>query len=61
VPPRDPKALADALRTLLADPAASDSMGRNASAMAAQRFGVDAINTQTLAIYDELLAECVRS
>ena len=56
VPPADPRALADALRALLADPerrAALVAAGRER----AQRFGLDAMLTGYEAVYAELLGE----
>jgi glycosyltransferase involved in cell wall biosynthesis len=54
VPPGDPDALHDALRTLLADPAARERLAAGARAAAAERFGWDAIARSHLELYRAL-------
>ncbi|MDX1486092.1 MAG: glycosyltransferase family 4 protein [Alphaproteobacteria bacterium] len=57
VPPRDPAALADAIERLAGDAALRQRMGAAGRRLAETRFGADAINDQTIAIYRELLAD----
>ena len=57
VPPGDPGALHDALRALLADPAARERLAAGARAAAAERFGWDAIARRHLELYRALVAE----
>jgi glycosyltransferase involved in cell wall biosynthesis len=54
VPPRDPSALADALRALLADPARRRELGAAGARRAAERYGFDRIATATRAVYREV-------
>lgn len=56
VPPRDPQALADALRSLLDDPARRQAMGARGRVRAEQEFALEGIIQQTLTIYGEALA-----
>ncbi len=56
VPPDEPAALADALNNLLADPARADAMGRAGRARLAERFSVDRMIRETLAVYEAVLA-----
>lgn len=56
VPPRDPTALATALRRLLEDDALRESMGRAGRERALCRFGIDAVLEATLALYGGLLS-----
>jgi glycosyltransferase involved in cell wall biosynthesis len=51
VPPRDARALADALRKLLLDPVLRQRMGDRGRARAEQEFGADQVIAQTLALY----------
>jgi glycosyltransferase involved in cell wall biosynthesis len=57
VPPRDVQALADALRRLLDDPALRARLGAAGRQRAEAEFGERAIAAQTLAVYQELLAQ----
>jgi starch synthase len=54
VPPDDPQALADALNTLVADPALAAAMGEAGRRRAVAEFGWPAIAAQTVALYREL-------
>ena len=55
VPPRDPKALRDALSELLRDESMRTRLGRNARQWVRSEFSIEAMSTQTLAVYRELL------
>ena len=55
VPPRDPAALAVALRTLLDDAALRARLGEGGRARAARLFSVDAMASATLELYRSLL------
>lgn len=57
VPARDPVALADALQQLLNDPELRCRMGQRGREMAVSEFSEERVNTQTLAVYRELLSE----
>jgi glycosyltransferase involved in cell wall biosynthesis len=54
VPPENPTELAEALRVLLADPAAREELADAAAAAAAGPYSWDAVAAQTLALYGEL-------
>jgi glycosyltransferase involved in cell wall biosynthesis len=56
VPPRDPAALAAALRELLADPERRAQFGRAGRERAERRFGFDRIAAATLAVYEDVVA-----
>lgn len=56
VPPDDPSALADAIASLLADPARARELGRRGRAFALERFTV----ARTVDDLDALYAECAR-
>ncbi len=56
VPAGDAGALADALRTLLADDELRTRLGAQARQRARARFSVDRMATDTLAVYEEVLA-----
>jgi glycosyltransferase involved in cell wall biosynthesis len=56
VPPDDPSALADALRELLADPAAREELSRRARAAAEGPYSWQRIAGRTLELYGELVA-----
>jgi glycosyltransferase involved in cell wall biosynthesis len=56
VPPRDPDALADALRAVLSRPDAADRMGRQGWARIDDQFSVDASKRRFLEGYQALLA-----
>jgi glycosyltransferase involved in cell wall biosynthesis len=55
VPPDDPAALAAALNALLADPARAEAMGRAGRARLVERFSVDRMIRETLAVYEAVL------
>jgi glycosyltransferase involved in cell wall biosynthesis len=52
VPPRDPAALADAIRSLLADPDRARELGRAGHERAAREFSETAMTTRVLEVYD---------
>jgi glycosyltransferase involved in cell wall biosynthesis len=54
VPPRDPEALAEALRSLVADPKRARRLGEAGYARVAERFTVDRMTTRVLEVYDEV-------
>lgn len=54
VPPRDPAALAAAIRRLLADPALRERFGQAGRERAARLFGVPAMARETLRLYETL-------
>lgn len=56
VPPRDPQALATALRRLIEDPALRANYGSAGRKRAEERFGLPLVISQTLSLYDGLLA-----
>jgi glycosyltransferase involved in cell wall biosynthesis len=56
VPPRDPKALAAALRSLLADPERARELGRAGVSRARRLYDFDRIGATTRDVYAELLA-----
>lgn len=56
VPPRDPEALAAALRALLRDPARRERMGRAARARVEREFTWATVARRTAALYRELLS-----
>jgi len=55
VPARDPRALADALKLLIEDPAMRQRMGSRGRARAEREFASEWVNQQTLALYEEML------
>jgi glycosyltransferase involved in cell wall biosynthesis len=57
VPPDDPDALAETMRELLADPAATEALGAAATREAATTYSWDRIADQTMDLYRELLGE----
>lgn len=56
VPLKDPAALADAIATLTADPETRVRMGAAARARAEAEFGLQAVRSQLMGIYRDLLA-----
>jgi len=56
VPPNDALALAQALRTLIADPERYRRMGANGRQLVLARFTVSQVNAETLALYQQLLS-----
>lgn len=56
VPVGDATALAAALRELIADPAVRERMGAESRRRAEREFGLEAVTSQTLALYGELAA-----
>jgi D-inositol-3-phosphate glycosyltransferase len=57
VPPRDPSALATALRDLLADPARRGELGRQGLRRARRLYGFDRIAASTREVYEDVVAE----
>ena len=55
VPPRDPAALAAAIRTLLSDPATRRRMGEAGRELVQREFGIGHVAAATMTIYRELL------
>jgi glycosyltransferase involved in cell wall biosynthesis len=55
VPPRDPKALAEALLTLLGDDRLCQRLGRNAKAMIERHHTWDAVGARYVACYEQVL------
>jgi len=55
VPPRDARALADALGALLADRGLRARMGAAGRALVERSFSTRAVVRETLAVYEELL------
>ncbi|MFM9882699.1 MAG: glycosyltransferase, partial [Burkholderiales bacterium] len=55
VPPRNAPFLADALRLLLGDPNRRKAMGARARKLAEERFSIESIAAQTLAVYERAL------
>ena len=55
VPPKDPAALAQAIRQLVDDPALRRSLGAGARAVAETEFAVERIVSETLTVYRELV------
>jgi rhamnosyl/mannosyltransferase len=55
VPPADPKALAAAIRSLLAAPERRRAMGEAARQRVAEDFSKEKMSSKTLALYEELL------
>ena len=56
VPPRDPVALAAALRKMINDPGLRARMGARSRSLAVDEFSAQRVNDQTLAVYDAALA-----
>jgi glycosyltransferase involved in cell wall biosynthesis len=56
VPPGDPRALAQAIGELLADPGERERLAERARAAAAGPYSWDSIAQRTLAVYEEVLA-----
>jgi glycosyltransferase involved in cell wall biosynthesis/O-antigen/teichoic acid export membrane protein len=56
VPPGDPKALANAMRSLLADPARAARLGAEGRALVGDVFGIDRMVEESLRLYRGLLA-----
>ncbi len=57
VPPRDPKALAEAIRQLLNHPELAAQMGQNGRQRAVEQFAIERMVEQTEALYERLLRE----
>ena len=57
VPPRDPMALARAIRDMLSDPNAASKMGAEGRALVQERFTVERMVANTTAIFDAALRE----
>ncbi|WP_250283664.1 MULTISPECIES: glycogen synthase [unclassified Frankia] len=56
VPPEDPAALAEAVNTLLGDPARADAMGRRGRDRAVAEFGWQAVAERTARLYESVLS-----
>ena len=56
VPPRDPRALAEALLVLLTDPARRQALGTAGRERAVKQFSIHTYVQQTMAVYAEALA-----
>ncbi len=61
VPPKDPRSLARAIRTLLEDPATRMRMGRNGRERVVNAFSTDRVISQTFHVYEELLRNSSQS
>jgi glycosyltransferase involved in cell wall biosynthesis len=61
VPPREVKPLADAIQSLLDDPALCERLGSAARAKAEAEFGINKVVAQTLDVYRRLLGSDERS
>jgi glycosyltransferase involved in cell wall biosynthesis len=59
VPPRDPRALAAALRELLGAPARRAELGHAGRRRAQRRFGWDRIAASTRAVYEDVASVAV--
>jgi len=57
IPPKDPAALAQAIKSLAADPAMRARMGARGREIAVQEFSIERVTTGTLSLYAELLKE----
>jgi glycosyltransferase involved in cell wall biosynthesis len=55
VPPRDPDALASALRYLLDRPSLRERLGRSGTARAEDRYGWDGVAASTLDAYGQVV------
>lgn len=57
VPPRDPQALARAIRDMLSDPAAASKLGAAGRALVQERFTVDRMVANTTATFDAAMQD----
>ena len=57
VPVRDSRALAQTLETLMQDPSRRERYGTAGRQLAQERYGIDAVVSRTLALYERLLEE----
>jgi glycosyltransferase involved in cell wall biosynthesis len=55
VPPRDPDALAKAVRRLVDDPELARRMGRAGYARVREKFSVEAMTARVLEVWDEVV------
>ena len=55
VPPRDPRRMADAILSLLDDPARAREMGRRGSIDVSRRFTPERLTADTIAVYESVL------
>jgi glycosyltransferase involved in cell wall biosynthesis len=55
VPPKNPRALARAIRALLEDPTTRVRMGRNGRERVVSAFSTDRVISQTFQVYGDLL------
>ena len=60
VPPQDSRALAQVLAALIEDRARRERYGSAGRQLAVERFGIDAVISQTLSLYDRLLEDRTR-
>ena len=60
VPPRDPQALAEAIESLLGDPARRAAMGAQGRRLVEEEFTEDLVARQTLDVYKEVLGNIAR-
>ena len=58
VPPRDARALADAIRTIVLDPTVANNMAQAAAALGRGEMSWDRIAAQTLEVYKDVLDAC---
>jgi glycosyltransferase involved in cell wall biosynthesis len=61
VPPEDSIALVNGIRRLLNDPSFAEMLGRQARAIAIDRFDVQKCSEKTISVYEELLVRTKRS
>jgi glycosyltransferase involved in cell wall biosynthesis len=59
VPPRDSARLADAIASVLRDPALARAMGARSRALAEREFGIEKVVQRTLNTYDKLVPPVV--
>lgn len=57
VPPQNPAAIVDALDKLLSDSSLRDKLGRNGQQRVKEKFSVENMVANTLAVYEKILAE----
>ena len=57
VPPQNPAAIVDALDKLLSDSSLRDKLGRKGQQRVKEKFSVENMVANTLAVYEKILAE----